>query len=88
MTSLPGSLFRGVTVLAIGALLAVSHITFAAAAPRSVQVASSTSEAATDVDTTSSISPSHVLAENCYIDTQAVKGMRGKLIVLRVVECD
>jgi hypothetical protein len=43
---------------------------------------------ASDVETTASTAPRRDLAENCYIDTQLVKGLRGKPVVLRVEECD
>jgi hypothetical protein len=90
MTSLLASFLRGFAVLAIGTILAMSHIAFAAAAPKNIQVASSASEgqSVADVDTTASVAPGQVLAENCYIDTQAMKSVRGKTIAIRVVECD
>ncbi len=90
MTSLPAPLLRSLTVLAIGTALAMGHIAFAAAAPKNIQVASSASEgqSVADVDTTASVAPGHVLAENCYIDTRAMTSVRGKTIAIRVVECD
>ncbi len=77
-------------VLAIGTALAMSHIAFAAAAPKTIRVASTAPEghSVADVDTTASVSPGHVLAEDCYIDTQAMTSVRGKMIAIRVVECD
>ena len=90
MTSLPAPLLRSLAVLVIGTALAMSHIAFAAAAPKIIQVASTAPEghSVADVDTTASVSPGQTLAENCYIDTQAMKSVRGKLIAIRVVECD
>jgi hypothetical protein len=82
-------LFRGLAVLALGATLALSPIAFAAAAPvPASQPAGAMLQRASDVETTASTAPRRDLAENCYIDTQLVKGLRGKPVVLRVEECD
>ena len=82
-------LIRGLAVLALGATLALSHVAFAAAAPMPASLPSaSTLQKASDVETTASTAPRRELAENCYVDTQVVKGLRGKPVVLRVEECD
>jgi hypothetical protein len=90
MNSLPASVLRGLTVLAIGTTLTLSHIAFAAAAPQPMKIASvaPVSQSTGDVDSTSSISSDLDLAENCYIDTQVVKSVRGKRIMTRIQECD
>lgn len=91
--TLSAPLFRGLTVLALGATLALSHIAFAAAAPvpaslPSANLPSASLHKAADVETTAAVGPRRELAENCYFDTQVVKGLRGKPVVLRVEECD
>ena len=67
MTALPAPLLRGLTVIAIGGVLAVSHIAFASAAPaKATQVAAATSLVAqADVSTTGSIGSGEELGENC-----------------------
>jgi hypothetical protein len=89
MSSLPASLLRGLTVLAIGTTLTLSHIAFAAAAPQPKQFASAASVTrAGDVNSTSSIASRDETAENCYIDTQMMKSVRGKTMITRIHECD
>ena len=90
MSSLPASFLRGLTVLAIGTTLTLSHIAFAAAAPNPMQVSSlaSVMTQAVDVDSTSSVASGEEHAENCYIDTQMVKSVRGKTVIIRIHECD
>ncbi|HEV2602820.1 MAG TPA: hypothetical protein VGU24_04075 [Microvirga sp.] len=90
--TLSAPLVRGLAVVALGATLALSHIAFAAAAPGPSSLQSSLPSAglqkASDVETTASVGPRREMAENCYVDTQVVKGLRGKPVVLRVEECD
>jgi hypothetical protein len=86
MAGFPALLLRGLTILALGSTLALTHIAFAAAQPQPTQV--STEEHEDEVDTTSSIRPAPEPAENCYIDVQLVRGVRGKSVLLRVRECD
>ena len=82
MTSRHAPLLRAAAVIALGATLTLGHIAFAAAAPMPSQPV-----AMQDVDSTASIAAGD-LPENCYVDTQAKKGVRGKTIVTRVLECD
>ena len=86
MAGFPALLLRGLTILALGSTLALTHIAFAAAQPQPSGV--STDEHEDAVDTTSSIRLAPEAAENCYIDTQLVRGVRGKPVLLRVRECD
>jgi hypothetical protein len=80
------SLVRTLIVAALGAALALSHIAFAAAQPRSADWRDRSHQ---DVEVTSSISiRDERPAENCYTDVQAVKGVRGKTVLLRFQECD
>ncbi len=90
MTSLPAPLLRGFTVLAIGSTLVLSHIAFATAAPAPLQVASTVPvvKKTAGVDSTSSSSSGWELGENCYIEMQPVKSVRGKTLVARIHECD
>ena len=90
MTSLPAPLLRGFTILAIGSTLVLSHIAFATAAPATMQVASAVPvlKATAGMDGTSSRPSGWDLAENCYIEIQPVKSVRGKTIVTRTHECD
>jgi len=90
MAKLHAPLVRGLVVVTIGVTLAISHIAFAAAAPRPIQVASTAVAASGEngPSGTSSISAASELAENCYVDTHAVKGVRGKTVVTTVHECD
>ncbi len=86
MTSRQAPLLRGLAVLAIGATLALGHIAFAAAAPAGTSAAP-LAPAVQDVDSTSSI-VSGELPENCYVDMQTMRSVRGKTVVTRVLECD
>ena len=94
--TLSAPLVRGLAVVALGATLALSHIAFAAAAPGPSSLQSSLPSSlpsaglqkASDVETTAAVGPRREMAENCYVDTQVVKGLRGKPVVLRVEECD
>jgi hypothetical protein len=98
--TLSAPLVRGLAVVALGATLALSHIAFAAAAPGPSSLQSSLQSSlpsslpsaglqkASDVETTAAVGPRREMAENCYVDTQVVKGLRGKPVVLRVEECD
>jgi hypothetical protein len=90
MTSLPAPLLRGLTIVAIGSTLVLSHIAFATAAPAPMQVVSAVSivKETAGVDSTSSNSLGWELAENCYIEIQPVKSVRGKTIMARTYECD
>ena len=90
MTSLPAPLLRGFTVLAIGSTLVLSYIAFATAAPAPMQVASTVPlvKETAGVDSTSSSSSGWDLGENCYIEMQPVKSVRGKTLVARIHECD
>jgi len=90
MTCLPAPLLRGLTILALGTTLALSHIAFAAASPQPAQVVSAAAEVmkTVDVESTGSITARQEMAENCYIDMQVVKSVRGKTILTRSHECD
>jgi hypothetical protein len=80
------SLVRSLVVVALGAALALSHIAFAAAQPQSADWRDRYHQ---DVEVTSAIAiRDEQPAENCYADVQAVKGVRGKTVLLRVQECD
>jgi hypothetical protein len=90
MTSLSAPLLRGFTVLAIGTTLVLSHITFATAAPAPMQVASAVPvvKETVGLDGTSSRPSGLELAENCYIEIQPMKSVRGKTLLARTHECD
>ena len=80
------SLVRTLIVAALGAALALSHIAFAAAQSHSTDRRDSSYQ---DVEVTSAIAiRDERPAENCYTDVQAVKGVRGKTVLLRFQECD
>ena len=80
------SLVRSLVVVGLGAALALSHIAFAAAQPQSADQRNRSNQ---DVEVTSAISVRDERpAENCYTDVQAVKGVRGKTVLLRFQECD
>ena len=80
------SLIRSLVVVALSAALALSHIAFAAAQP---QLADGRDHSYRDVEVTSAIAVhSTQPAENCYTDVHAVKGVRGKTVLLRIQECD
>ena len=80
------SLVRSLVVAALGAALALSHFAFAAAQSHSTDRRGSSNQ---DVEVTSAISVRDERpAENCYTDVQAVKGVRGKTVLLRFQECD
>lgn len=85
-------LFRGLAVFALGTALALGHIAFAAAVPLPASPAAPAVQHASDVDATASTTPRREfapgLAENCYVDLQPVKGVRGKTVILQVQECD
>ena len=79
-------LLRSLIVVALGATLTLTHIVFAAAQP---QEADWRDRPQQDVEVTSAITPSDERpAENCYTEVQAVRGLRGKTVLLRVRECD
>jgi multidrug efflux pump subunit AcrA (membrane-fusion protein) len=90
MTLLPAPLLRGLSVLAIGGAIAISHITFASAGPtKPVQVASASAAVPKmDVTTTGSISADEAFGENCYLELVQEKSARGKTVTRRVHECD
>jgi hypothetical protein len=79
-------LVRGLIVVALGTALTLTHIAFAAAQPQSADWQNRSNQ---DVEVTSAIAVHDERpAENCYTDVQAVKGVRGKTVLLRVQECD
>ncbi len=79
-------LLRSLIVAALGAALALSHIAFAAAQPQSADWQNRSNQ---DVEVTSATSVRDERpAENCYTDVHAVKGVRGKTVLLRNQECD
>ncbi len=89
MISLPAPLLRGLSVAAIGAALAIGHITLAASAPKGVQVASAgPALGLQDAATTGSVGPQRELAENCYFEIVQEKTSRGRIVTRRVHECD
>jgi hypothetical protein len=90
MTLLPAPLLRGLSVLAIGGAIAISHVTFASAAPTKLMQVASASAALSkgDVATTGSISADEALGENCYLELVQEKSARGKTVTRRVHECD
>ena len=88
MTTLPAPLLRGLTVIAIGGALAISHITFASAAPKPAPIASPTVGSKVDVTTTGPINSGEELGENCYIELVQERSARGKTLTRRVHECD
>ncbi len=89
MTGLPAPLLRGLSVLALGAAVTLGHITFAAAASKTVQVASAAGlTRVADVETTGSITSGRELADNCYIEVVREKTASGKIRTHRVHECD
>ncbi len=90
MTCLPTPLLRCFAILAIGSKLVLSHIAFATAAPAPMQVASAVPgvKETAGGDSTSSRSSDWELAENCYIEIQPIKSVRGKTLLARIHECD
>lgn len=89
MTALPASLIRGLSLVAIGAALTLSHITFAAAAAKPAQAARATGLAGVaDVETTGSAPSGPVLAENCYVEVVREMTAMGKILTHHVHECD
>ena len=88
--TLSAPLLRGLAVLALGTTLALGHIAFAAAAalPKQATQSAATVQKASDVETTGSTAGHHGFGENCYVETQPVRGIRGKTVMLRVEECD
>ncbi len=88
MTTLPAPLLRGLTVIAIGGALAISHIAFASAAPKPAQIAATSVVSKVDVTTTGSINSGEELGENCYIELVQERSARGKTLTRRVHECD
>jgi hypothetical protein len=90
MSALPAPFVRGLSVLAIGAALVLSHITFAAAAaPKKTQLAPSLAAGdAIDVVSTGSIARERELADNCYFEVFKEGSKTGKVVTRRVQECD
>ncbi len=89
MTALSAPLVRGLSLVVLGAALALSHITFAAAASKPVQVASAAGlTRVADVETTDSITSGRELADNCYFEVVREKTASGKVLTRRVHECD
>jgi hypothetical protein len=84
MTHSKAMMSRAISIVLIGGALAVVHVNFAAAAGTST-LKSVANRAAPAVSSAPNLAAS---AENCYIDVQAVKGVRGKAVVVRSYECD
>jgi hypothetical protein len=89
MFTVPAPLVRGLSVVVIGAVLVLSHITFATAKPkhaRAPEPVGAPSEV--DVSSTGSIDSRQKLPENCYWDMTSEVNAAGTIIIRRVRECD
>jgi hypothetical protein len=88
MTRLSPVLLRGLTVLGLGATIALAHVSFAAAASKDPSAPRPLTMAKADVETTGSVAKGPVLAENCYFERVEVRLPSGKSVMRPVQECD
>jgi hypothetical protein len=89
MFAVPAPLVRGLSVVAIGAVLVVSHITFATATPKQARAPESVrASSEVDVSVTGSIESRQKMPENCYWEMISEVSAAGTIITRRVQECD
>ena len=89
MQRVPAPFLRGLTVLAIGAALAMSHAAFAAPG---ANIATSLEKVqvglAQTIDADRQLTATVPMHENCYFETQMERTARGKIVSRLVQECD
>jgi hypothetical protein len=89
MPALPAPAVRGLSVLAIGAVLVLSHITFGTAKTKQASLPSRAVAASNvDVSSTGSIGGRSRLADNCYWEQVSETNAAGRITTRRVQECD
>jgi hypothetical protein len=90
MIRIPAPYLRGVTVLALGATLVISHAAFAAPQTGVKHEASMQMAAVESHDGEESLQDVQglKLAENCYLEVQKHRTPQGKVVSRLVHECD
>jgi hypothetical protein len=89
MLAVSAPLVRGLSVVAIGAAIVLSHLSFATAKTKREQVAAQVgAESKADVSSTGSIGERRNLSDNCYWEFVPDVSATGTFTVRRVQECD
>ena len=89
MPSLSAPAARGLSVLAIGGVLVLSHVTFGAAKTKQAPVPPRTVAAnRLDVSSTGSIHGRSRLADNCYWEMVSETNAAGRMNTRRQEKCD
>jgi len=89
MHAISAPVLRGLSVLAIGATIVLSHLSFATAKTQKAQIPAQVAvQSKVDISSTGSIEKHESLADNCYWELVSEEAPAGTLTVRRVQECD